>query len=85
MQRLSEGARVIVHLLQNVGPAAGGSLPQDDIKVLFEGESKLFRDALKELGAKGFVSVRADGRLALTAAGAELRYLKDPLPTERAS
>jgi 2-phospho-L-lactate transferase/gluconeogenesis factor (CofD/UPF0052 family) len=69
MERLTEGARVIVNVLKNVGSHSGGLVPADDIQMLFPGEARLFQSALKEVTKHGLVESRAGGALALTPAG----------------
>jgi hypothetical protein len=75
VQNLSEGARVIVHVLQNVGPAHGGSLPLDHFRVLFPGEERLLRGSVTELTVRGFITSLPGGNLMLTRAGGALTYL----------
>jgi hypothetical protein len=76
VNRLTEGARAIVHILQNVGPAHGGCLPVEHFRVLFPGEERLLRNSLRELTANGFIETKPGGSLALTPVGAVLTYSK---------
>jgi hypothetical protein len=79
MQRLTIGARAIVHLLKTRG--AGAAVLLHEFNPLFADEPLLLERAIEELESQAFVLVRDDGSVVLSDAGARLELPKGATQT----